>query len=177
MSSATYGILAEFPSSDALLEATRHMRQHAAYVLEAYTPYPVEGLPELLGVERNRVPLFTLMGGLAGGVGGYFMQWYASVISYPINVGGRPLHSWPLFVPVSFELTILCAAFAAVFALLIGNGLPRLRHPLFGVPDFDLASRNRFFLCVRSGSDPYDPQKIRSQLADLDAVKIIEVPL
>lgn len=175
MSVGLYGILAEFENSDALKEAVRELRRNPDYVLRAYTPYPVEGLPEMLGVRRNSVAMVTLLGGVAGGLGGYFMQWYAAVISYPINIGGRPLHSWPLFVPVVFELTILCAALGAVFAMILGNGLPRLNHPLFDVPEFDLATRNRFFLCVRATSASFDRNHISQKLAKLSALSVTEV--
>jgi hypothetical protein len=169
---AIYGVLAEFRTADALLEATTRAREARVGPLEAYTPFPVEGLSEALGFEKNHVPLYTLLGGLAGGIGTYFMQWYAAVISYPLNIGGRPLHSWPAFIPPTFEITVLGAAFAAVIGMLIANGLPRLRHPLFDVPDFDLATRNRFFLCIRTS----DASAARAFLAGLDPLLVREVP-
>lgn len=175
MTAACYGILAEFASSDALLNAARGMRSHGHERLEAYTPYAVEGLSEALGIKPNRVPLMTLAGGTVGGVGGYFMQWYAAAVSYPINVGGRPLHSWPMFIPVTFELTILCAAFAAAIGMLAANGLPRLRHPIFDAPGFDLATRNRHFLCVRPEGPDFDRQDVREALARWEPVAISEV--
>ena len=146
-----YGVMAEFATPEQLVEATRKARA-AGYRVEAYAPFPVDGLAEATGMKRNWVPPIVLAGGVLGGLGGYFMQWYSAVISYPINSGGRPLHSWPLFIPVTFELTVLIAAFAAVIGMLALNGLPRLRHPVFNVREFDLASRNRFFLCLRSPS-------------------------
>lgn len=176
MSESIYGVLADFSSEDALLKAVHTLRESSGLVLEAYTPYPVEGLAAALGIRRNRVPLWTLIGGIFGGVAGYAMQWYATTVAYPINVGGRPDHSWPLFVPVAFELVILCATLAAVAGMLIGNGLPRLRHPVFGVARFDLASRNRFFLCVRAGSNPFRPDAVAQQLVDLGALTVSRVP-
>ena len=118
--------------------------------VEAYAPFSVEGLAEALGFARNRVALITLLGGILGGAGIYFLQWYSAVIDYPINIGGRPLHSWPAFIPATFECTVLGAALAAFFGMLILNGLPRLHHPVFNAPDFDLATRNRFFLCIEA---------------------------
>lgn len=170
--SALYGVLAEFRTADALLEAARCAGAQGYGKMEAYAPFPIEGLSAAVGFASNRVPLVTLAGGIVGGAGGYFMQWYAAVISYPVNIGGRPLHSWPSFIPASFELTILGAALAAVFGMLIANGLPRLRHPLFDVPEFELATRNRFFLCLRDG----DAAAARDFLAGLDPLLIREVP-
>jgi hypothetical protein len=147
-----YGVMAEFASADALLAAARKARAAGYERLEAYSPFPVEGLAETIGFARNWVAPIVLGGGLAGGIGGYFMQWYSAVISYPINTGGKPPHSWPEFIPVTFELTILGAALAGVIGMLLLNGLPKLYHPVFNVREFDLASRNRVVLCVR-GAD------------------------
>lgn len=170
--SAMYGVLAEFQTADALVHAARRARDAGYRHIEAYTPFPVEGLSEAVDFPDNRVPLITLLGGIAGGVGGYFMQWYAAVVSYPINVGGRPLHSWPSFIPATFELTILGAALAAVLGMLIANGLPRLQHPLFDVPEFELATRNRFFLCLRT----QDVAAAQDFIGDLDPLFVREVP-
>ncbi len=122
------------------------------------------------------MPLITLLGGIVGGVGTYFLQWYSAVIDYPINVGGRPLHSWPSFMPPTFEVTILGAAFAAVFGMLIANGLPRLHHPLFDVPEFDLATRNRFFLLLPASDPAYDAERSRQFLDELQPLLVREVP-
>jgi len=164
----TYGVLAEFSSPERLMEAARRTRD-AGYAIEAYSPFPVEGLAEVTGMHRNWIPAIVLGGGLVGGIGGYFMQWYSAVISYPINSGGKPLHSWPEFIPVTFELTILVAALAGVIGMFALSGLPRLHHPLFNVAEFDLASRNRFFLCVRNAD-------ARSFLERLEPVGMWEVP-
>ena len=146
MSGDPWGVMAEFAGADALLEAARRTREAGYTRLEAYAPFPVEGLAEAIGCRPTRVPLATLVGALAGGAGAYLMQWYSASVDYPIDVGARPLHSWPMFIPVTFEMTILFGALAAVAALLFGSGLPQLYHPVFNVPDFDLATRNRFFL-------------------------------
>jgi hypothetical protein len=167
-----YGVLAEFASADALLAGARRAREAGYAQVEAYSPFPVEGLAEATGFRRDRVPPMVLAGGLIGGVGGYFMQWYSAVVSYPFNSGGKPPHSWPEFIPVTFELTILGAALAAFVAMLALNGLPRLRHPVFNVREFDLASRNRFFLCLRGA----EPAPARDFLRALDPLGVWEVP-
>jgi hypothetical protein len=164
----SYGSLAEFRSPEALLDAARKAREAGYENVEAYSPFPVEGLAEVIGFRKNRIPAIVFIGGLLGGIGGYFMQWYSAVVSYPINSGGKPPHSWPEFIPVTFELTILCAALAGFFGLLFLNGLPRLHHPLFDVPEFHLASRNRFFLCIRGNA--------RDFLETLEPAGIWEVP-
>jgi hypothetical protein len=174
---AIYGLLAEFATADALLDAATHARQAGYQQAEAYAPFAVEGLAEALGMRRNHVPLFTLLGGVLGGLGTYFMQWYSAVIDYPINVGGRPLHSWPSFIPATFELTILGAALAAVFGMLMMNGLPKLHHPLFDVPEFDLATRNRFFLCLPATDPAFDRERAKTFLNELSPLLIREVPL
>ncbi len=164
-----YGVMAEFASPEDLKAAAEKARAAGCRRVEAYAPFPVEGLAEAVGMKRNRVPPIVLAGGLAGGLGGYFMQWYSAVISYPINSGGKPPHSWPEFIPVTFEMTVLAAAIAGVIGMLALNGLPRLRHPVFNVPQFDLASRNRFFLVIREESG-------RRLLEALEPLGVWDVP-
>jgi hypothetical protein len=173
--SSLYALVAEFGDPDALLDAVRRCRERYSH-LDAYTPYAVEGLPEALGFRRNRVPLLTLAGGLVGGVATYLLQWYSAVVDYPINAGGRPLHSWPAFVPATFEVTVLGAALAAFFGMLALNGLPRLHHPIFDAADFDLASRNRFFLSVRATDPAFDAEDTRDFLASTKPLRVVEVP-
>jgi hypothetical protein len=168
--------MAEFATPEALVAAARRAGAAGYTRTEAYSPFPVEGLAGALGFSRSRLPLAVLVSGIAGGLGGYFLQWYSAVISYPENIGGRPLDSWPEFIPVSFETTVLFAACAAVIAMLAGNGLPRLRHPVFDAPLFDLATRNRFFLCLRADDPRFEAAAARRFLEGLEPMRIVEVP-
>ena len=168
--------MAEFRTPEDLLAAVHKARGAGYRRVEAYSPFPVEGLAEATGMKRNWVPPIVLAGGLAGGIGGYFMQWYSAVVSYPINAGGRPAHSWPEFIPVTFELTVLVAAIAGVLGMLLLNGLPRLTHPVFNVREFDLASRNRFFLCLRADEPQFRAGTARDFLAQLQPLRIWDVP-
>ncbi|HSD00138.1 MAG TPA: DUF3341 domain-containing protein [Casimicrobiaceae bacterium] len=170
-----YALLAEFAQPEPLLAAVRRARE-AYRDVDAYAPYSVEGLPEALGCARDRMPLLALLGGLAGAAGAYFLQWYTAVIDYPINSGGRPLDSWPVFIPPTFEVTVLVAALATFFGMLALNGLPRLHHPIFNAREFDLASRNRFFLCIRASDPAFDAERTRTFLASLAPLRVIEVP-
>ncbi|TMB74386.1 MAG: DUF3341 domain-containing protein, partial [Deltaproteobacteria bacterium] len=135
--------MAEFDNPEALVAAAHRAFAEGFRKMDAYSPFPVEGLAEALGFHRTRVPLIVLSGGILGCLGGFFLQYWLAVIDYPINVGGRPLNSWPSFIPVTFELTILIAALSAFFGVLALNGLPMPYHPVFNVERFELASRNR----------------------------------
>ncbi len=159
-----WGLMAEFATADELLAAARAAREAGYTRVDAYAPFPIDGLAEAVGFPRNRVALVTLLGAVAGGLLGYFMQWYSAVIAYPFDVGGRPLHSWPMFVPVTFEMTILGGALAAFAAVIVGNRLPDLAHPVFAAPDFDLAMRNRFFLCLRADDPSFDARQAAAWL-------------
>ena len=145
--------LAEFDTPEALLAAAQAARD-AGFALDAYAPHHVAGLAEAVAARRPRIAGATFLGALAGGVGGYAMQWYSAVVDRPLDVGGRPLHSAPMFIPVTFETAVLCAALAALVAFLWTAGLPRLRHPLFDVPGFERATRDRYFLVLRGGGSP-----------------------
>ena len=171
-----YGLLAEYTTPEALLEAAE--RAHAAGFrrLDAYSPYPVEGLAEAIGFTRNAMPTIVLIGGITGAALAYAMQWFSAVVHYPINVGGKPLHSWPAFVPITFEVTILLASFAAVIGMLALNGLPMPYHPLFHVPGFAMATRNRFFLCVQADDPQFDRVETLRFLEGLGPKQVSEVP-
>jgi hypothetical protein len=170
-----WGLLAEFASAETLLEAARRARAAGFVKAEAYSPFPIEGLAEALGFEPSRVGSATLFGALAAGIGAYLLQWYSATLDYPIVVGGRPLHSWPMFVPVTFEMTVLGGALAAIAALFIGSRLPQLHHPLFAAPEFELASRNRFFLCLRSDDPAFVTSRASAFLASLEPMQQSEV--
>ena len=172
---ALYGLMAEFETSEAVVAAVRRAYQEGYRRMDAYTPMPVEGLAEELGFHHTRLPLIVLLGGIAGGVGGFLLQYYTSVIDFPLNVGGRPLNSWPAFIPITFEMTILVAALSAVLGMLALNGLPRPYHPVFNVSRFALATRNRFFLCVE-GTDPkFDLVATKRFLESLSPREVSEV--
>ena len=175
MNKTPYGLLLELDSAEALLDAARHARAHGLCELEAYSPFPVEGLAEALDATRSRVPLLVLIGGILGAVAGYFIQYYSAVIDYPINIGGRPFHSWPAFIPVAVELTILGAALAGVVGALILNGLPRFYHPVFNAAHFERASQDRFFLCLKASDPRYGRQETRRFLEELRPLAISEV--
>jgi hypothetical protein len=174
---AVYGLLAEFESPHALVHAAHCAYQEGYRRLDAYSPFPVEELSEALNFRRTRMPLVMFIGGLLGCAGGFLMQYYCAAISYPVNIGGRPLNSWPAFVPVMFELTVLVSALSGVFGLLGLCGLPRPHHPLFAVPGFARATRDRFFLCLEATDPKFDPQRTRQFLEGLHAREVVEVPL
>lgn len=170
-----FGVLAEFKSGEALLAAIGAAQAAGFTRMEAYTPLPMHEVSHALGQE-NDLPKYVLGGGILGAVTGFGLQYYASVVHYPINVGGRPLNSWPSFIPVTFELTILFAALTAVFGMLALNGLPRPHHPVFGVPGFELASRDRFFLLVLHYDPCFDADKALATLRATSALSVQEVP-
>jgi hypothetical protein len=170
-----YGVMAEFDNPTSLVSAAREARARGYRKLDAYTPFPIEELTEVLHLPKSKLPLIVLIGGILGGLTGYLMQYYVTVIYFPINVAGRPLHSWPMYIVITFELTILCAALSAVFGLLALCGLPMPYHPTFNVPRFALASRNRFFLCIEARDPLFDRQKTEEFLESLDAREVSEV--
>jgi hypothetical protein len=175
MTAPLYGVLAEFGTPKTLLVAAQMAYAEGYRKMDAYSPYPIDGLAEAIGFEKTRVPLVVLIGGIIGGGTAYGMQYYSAVWDYPLNVGGRPLHSWPAFIPITFELTILFAAFAAVFGMLLMNGLPKPYHPVFNVPEFKLASQTRFFLCLKASDDRFRAAEARSFLETLGALAVREV--
>ncbi|MGH9536474.1 MAG: DUF3341 domain-containing protein [Terriglobales bacterium] len=171
-----YGLMAEFDSVNALMDAANRTREAGYKRIDAYSPFPVEGLAEAIGFHHDEVPLVVLIGALLGGLGGYLLQYWISVVSYPINVGGKPYHSWPAFIVVTFEMTILFGGIFAVFGMLALNGLPMPYHPVFNVPRFAFATNDRFFLIVFSSDPKYNPTQVRSLLESLGPRSIAEVP-
>jgi hypothetical protein len=175
MKTPMYGLMAEFDNPEELLEATKKAFERGYRRMDAYTPFPIEGLSEALGFHRTRVPLIVLIGGICGCLGGFFLQYWSSVIYYPINVGGRPLNSWPAFIPITFELTVLVAAISAVLGMLALNGLPMPYHPVFNAPRFALASLNHFFLCIEAKDPKFDREGTRQFLESLNSEEVTEV--
>jgi hypothetical protein len=172
-----YGLLAEFETAQQLIDAATRARDEGYQRMDAYTPFPVEGLTDALGHRSTRLPYVVLLGGILGGLGGYLLQWYTSVYSYPLNIADRPFHSWPAFIPVTFECTILGAALSAVFGMLGLNGLPEPYHPLFNIERFALASRDRFFLCIRIVDPKFNLAETRKFLESLPGAREVqEVP-
>jgi hypothetical protein len=170
-----YGLMAEFKDPNALVAAAHRARGEGYQKMDAYSPFPIEELTEALDIRPTRLPLLVLIGGIIGCVGGYFMQYYASAVAYPINVGGRPYHSWPMFIPVTFELTILVAGLTAVLGMLALNGLPMPYHPVFNVPRFALATQERFFLCIEAVDPKFDREGTRLFLETLEPRRVSEV--
>lgn len=170
-----YGLMAEFDTPDDILRAARAAFEAGYRRMDAYSPFPVEGLADALGFRRTRLPLVVLIGGVIGGLGGFLLQYYVSVIAYPVNVGGRPLNSWPAFIPVTFEMTILVAALFAVLGMLALNGLPMPYHPVFNVPRFRLATRNQFFLCIEARDPQFDRDRTWAFLESLNPRGVYEV--
>lgn len=175
-SSPIYGIVAEFRDPHGIVLAARKAFEAGYRDMDAFTPFPIEALSEALGWRtRGRLPKIVLAGGVLGGVLGYALQYYASVVAYPVNVGGRPFHSWPLFVPVTFECAVLFAALSAVLGMLALNGLPRPHHPVFNTPGFALATSDRFFLCIEAKDPLFDRAHTRDFLQSLHPVHVSDV--
>jgi hypothetical protein len=173
--SRTYGLLAEFDSPTEIVAAAKKAHQAGYRKMDAYSPFPIEALSEAIGFHKNSVPLIVLAGGLIGLLSGLGLQIWTSAIDYPLNVGGRPYISWPSFIPITFELTILLAAFGAVLGMFALNGLPQPYHPLFNSPRFELASRTHFFLCIEAKDPKFDPAETRRFLESLGANEVTDV--
>lgn len=171
-----YGLMAEFEDAQSLAAATRRTYDAGYRKIDAYTPFPVHEVSEALRFRRTWIPHLVLAGGVIGFIVGYGLQYWTSVIAYPLNIAGRPLNSWPLFVPVTFEMTVLLAALAAVLGMLALNGLPMPYHPVFNVPRFALASRDRFFLVIEADDPKFDYRNTRSFMESLNPTEVFDVP-
>jgi hypothetical protein len=167
--------MAEFDRPEALIAAARRVRDAGYTRMDAYSPYPVEGLADALGFKGTRVPLIVLIGGIVGCIGGFLMQYWIAGSYYPINIGGRPLNSWPSFIPITFEVTVLVAALSAVLGMLALNGLPQPYHPVFNVERFALASRDRFFLAIESRDPQFEVEAARALLREAGAKEVSDV--
>lgn len=173
--SPVYGLMAEFADPKALVHAAHKVREAGYHCTDAFSPFPIEELHEALGHEDTKLPLLVLLGGLFGCFGGYSLEYWISVIAYPVNVGGKPFHSWPAFIPVTFECTVLAAALTAVFGMFALNGLPQPYHPVFNVPAFEAASRNKFFLCIEARDPKFHEAETRAFLESLHPQEVSTV--
>ena len=172
-----YGVMAQFDNPSTLVAAARETYAAGYRKINGYSPFPIEELSEAIGFTRTGLPLIVLAGGIIGGLGGFFMQYWMEVINYPINVGGKPVNSWPAFIPITFECIVLCAAFAAVFGMLALNKLPQPYHPVFNAPNFALATRDSFFLVIESKDPKFDHDEARRFLKSLEAREVVDVEL
>ena len=170
-----YGLTAQFDSAEQLLEAARTVSQKGFRRIDAFSPYPIEELPEIIGRKHSAVPLIMLIGGLIGAVTAYGTEWYAMGYYYPLDIGGRPLNSWPLYIPIAFELTVLFSALSGIVGFLFLSRLPCLHHPLFSVPVFDRVSTDQFFLWIEAADPAFEEQKVRKLFNQLDARAVTEV--
>lgn len=170
-----YGVIAEFENPSDLVAAARRVYSLGYRRINGYSPYPIEELSEAIGFTRTSLPLIVFIGGLIGGIGGFLMQYYIEVIDYPINVGGKPYNSWPAFIPITFEMTVLVAAFSAVLGMLVLNKLPQPYHPVFNLPNFALATRDRFFLAVEANDAKFNHAEVVELLKSLNAVEVNDV--
>lgn len=177
MNGRIYGLMAEFEDPTALVSAAHRAYEEGYRRMDAYSPFPIEELSEAIGFRHSRLPVIVFLGGLFGCLAGFGLQYWVSVINYPLNVGGKPTYSWPSFIPPTFEMTILFAALAAVLGMLALNGLPEPYHPVFNVSRFALATRNRFFLCIEAIDPKFDLEGTRRFLETLTPRNVSEVDL
>jgi hypothetical protein len=170
-----YGLMTMFDNPDDLVSAAQKTYDAGYRRMDAYSPFPIHGLAEAVGYRKRILPWIVLAGGILGCVAGFTLQYWVSVEAMPVNIGGRPLNSWPAFIPVTFECTILGAALSAVLGMLALNGLPRPHHPVFNQPRFVMATRNRFFLCIEAADKLYDRDKTGKYLEELSPYGVLEV--
>ncbi|HET7435976.1 MAG TPA: DUF3341 domain-containing protein [Thermoanaerobaculia bacterium] len=171
-----YGVIAEFTDPQSLLVAANRTREAGYTSIDAFSPFPIHGLDEAIGFHKSRLSMIVLAMGVIGGISGFLMCWYANVISYPLNIGGKPYNSWPAWIPITFECTILLAAFGAVFGMLALNGLPMPYHPVFNVRRFDQASRDKFFLVIHARDPQFKVEDARQFLQNLGPREVTDVP-
>jgi hypothetical protein len=171
-----FGVMAEFENEVDCVAGAQRMYDLGYRVMDGYTPFPVHGLDDAIGRRRTRLPYLVFAAGLAGAVGGFMMQAVTASELYAVNIAGRPYVAWPMFVPITFELTILCASLTAVFAMIGLNGLPQPYHPVFNVPSFERASSHAFFVCVESTDPAFDVEKVKADFANTPARDVHEVP-
>jgi hypothetical protein len=171
-----YGLMAEFDAPEKILAAAERARNEGYEHMDAYTPFPMEELTDALGIRHSKLSLFVLCCGITGMLTGFFFQYWTMAVDYPLNIGGRPLNSWPLWIPVTFELTILFSSIGAVVGMIFRNGLPRPLHPVFNVDRFDLATKDKFFLCIEASDPKFDKEKTRTFLTGLspDHISVVE---
>lgn len=170
-----YGVVARFGSPESILKAAQQTRDAGYETIEAYTPFYIEGLDDNLGHAPTRLGWVVLMMGITGLIVGFFMQYWSNAVYYPLNIGGKPLNSWPNFIVITFECAVIFSAFTAGLFMLGRNGLPRLYHPIFNTPGFENATRDKFFLCIEAKDENFDTEKAKVFLASLDAEEVAEV--
>lgn len=174
-SKSIYGLLAEFESPEELLAAAQRTHDAGYKSIDAFSPIPVEGLAEAVGFEKTHLPALVLIGGILGGLSGFGMCWYANVLSFPQIIGGKPFNTWPMWIPITFELTILGAALTCVIGMLALNGLPKPYHPVFNVERFALATSDRFFLCIKARDKKFDLKNTKMFLNGLKSHGVFEI--
>lgn len=170
-----YGVMAEFENPTDLVAAARKVYSLGYRRINGYSPYPIEELSEAIGFTHTSLPLIVFIGGVVGGLAGFFMQYWIEVIDYPLNVGGKPYNSWPAFIPITFEMTVLFAAFSAVLGMLVLNKLPQPYHPVFNVPNFAMATRDRFFLAIEANDAKFKHEEVVELLKSLNAIEVNDV--
>jgi hypothetical protein len=170
-----HGIMAEYSEAETLIAGIRKIRGQGYTKIEAYTPFPIEGLTEELGQPKTKIQWMILGGAIAGCVGGFGLQAWTTTMGYPLNYGGRPFFSWPAYIPVTFELTVLAAAFTAVIGMIVLNGLPQPYHPVFNVREFDAASKDKFFLVVEAEDPKFNVDAVKTALKGSGASSVHEV--